>query len=74
MKATTQVTRASTALQPAAEDGRLGGTLIPAVFGCPYGHTLGIVTSPLPLGRCRQCDTRLDVLDAGQIKQALQAA
>jgi len=74
MKAMTQVTRASAALQAAAEDGRLDGTLIPAVFGCPYGHTLGIVTAPLPLGRCRQCHTPFDILDARQIERALQAA
>ena len=73
MKAMTQVMRASAALQ-AAGDGRLDGTLIPAVFGCPYGHTLGIVTAPLPLGRCRHCETPFDILDARQIERTLKAA
>jgi hypothetical protein len=66
MKTMTQARRASEALRAAAEGGYLDGSLTPAVFGCPYGHTVRIITSPLPLGRCGQCGTQMAVLDAGQ--------
>lgn len=61
---TIDIRRASEALRLAAGAGHLQGALTPAVFGCPFGHTARLVTSPLPLGRCRHCGARLAVLDA----------
>lgn len=63
MKTMSQARRASGALRRAADAGHLEGALVPAVFGCPYGHTVGIVTSPLPLGRCPECGTPQGVLE-----------
>jgi len=67
MTAMTQIVRFSEALREAARRGRAKASLRPAVFGCPYHHTVGIVTSPLPFGRCRRCGTPLTLLDAGQV-------
>jgi len=61
----TDARRASEALRAAASGGHLQGTLTPAVFGCPFGHTARIVTSPLPLGRCGHCGTQLAILGRG---------
>jgi len=72
MTAMTQVVEASKALSRAAEGGRLEGRLMPAVFGCPYGHTAGIVTAPLPLGRCPRCAAPLAILDAAQVRTAIR--
>ena len=58
------IRRASEALRAAARSGRLQGALTPAVFGCPFGHTARLVTSPLPLGRCDRCGAPLAVLGA----------
>ena len=65
-----QLVEASAALRQAAGDGRLDGSLKPAVFGCPYGHTAGIVTAPLPLGRCGRCGADKVVLGAEQLRRA----
>lgn len=65
-----QLTEASAALRQAAGHGRLQGALMPAVFGCPYGHTAGIVTAPLPLGRCGHCGADKVVLGAEQLRRA----
>lgn len=65
-----QLTKASAALRRAAGDGRLDGSLMPAVFGCPYGHTAGIVTAPLPLGRCGHCGADAVLLDAPALRRA----
>ena len=64
MKTMTQARRASEALRTAAESGQLEGALTPAVFGCPFGHTARIITSPLPLGRCGRCGTQMTILNA----------
>jgi len=65
MKSMTQIAQAAAGLRRTALAGRLQGVLRPAVFGCPYGHTAGIVTAPLPLGRCTRCAAPLAVLDGG---------
>jgi len=65
MKSMTQIARAAAGLRRTALAGRLQGVLRPAVFGCPYGHTAGIVTAPLPLGRCTRCAAPLTLLDGG---------
>lgn len=62
--AMTDIRRASQALRAAAAGGHLQGTLIPAVFGCPFGHAARLVTSPLPLSRCSRCGAQLAVLGA----------
>jgi hypothetical protein len=72
MKTMTQARRASAALAAAADGGLLRGTLVPAVFGCPYGHTARIITSPLPLGRCGDCSTPTAVLDAERTGHAIR--
>ena len=64
------LTAASAALRRAAGDGRLDGVLTPAVFGCPYGHTAGIVTAPLPLGLCGRCGADQVLLDAPALRRA----
>ena len=66
--------RASEALRKAAEGGGLEGSLLPAVFGCPYCRTARIVTSPLPFGRCGRCATQMTILDAEQMEQAIRRA
>ncbi|GAB4363391.1 MAG: hypothetical protein Kow00114_19390 [Kiloniellaceae bacterium] len=68
--AVVQLIEASAALRQAARDGRLDGVLTPAVFGCPYGHTAGIVTAPLPLGRCGRCGADAVLLDAAALRRA----
>ncbi|MGF1629528.1 MAG: hypothetical protein ACFCUT_08665 [Kiloniellaceae bacterium] len=70
MKTMTQARRASAALAEAAGGGLLAGVLTPAVFGCPYGHTARIITSPLPFGRCGGCGEPLAILDTGQTDHA----
>lgn len=72
MKTMTQALRASRALQAANDGGYLQGSLTPAVFGCPYGHTARMITSPLPLGRCGDCGTPMAVLDIEQTDRAVR--
>lgn len=74
MKTMTQALRASEALRAATDGGALEGSLKPAVFGCPYCHTVRIITSPLPLGRCGDCATPMAVLDAAGIHHGTRRA
>lgn len=74
MKTMTQARRASAALAEATDGGFLAGVLTPAVFGCPYGRTVRIITSPLPFGRCGDCGEPLAVPDAGQTNHATRRA
>lgn len=67
MKTMTQARRASAALRAASDAGALQGSLIPAVFGCPYGHAARITASPLPFGRCGDCGAEMTVLDPGAL-------
>lgn len=67
MKTMTQARRASAALCAANDAGALQGSLIPAVFGCPYGHAARIIASPLPFGRCGDCGAEMTVLDPGAL-------
>jgi hypothetical protein len=64
------VRRASEALRLAAGGGHQAGALTPAVFGCPFGHTARLVSSPLPLGRCGRCGAQLAVLGATERSRA----
>lgn len=70
----TDVRRASEALRLAAGGGHQAGALTPAVFGCPFGHTARLVTSPLPLGRCHRCGAPLAVLDAEGLSRCVGRA
>jgi hypothetical protein len=45
---------------------RMGGTLIPALKGCPDCRTVQEITSP-ELGVCPDCGAKMSVLSASQI-------
>lgn len=52
----------SAALRKAASLGGLKGVLRPALYGCPQCGTARMVTSAMPLGKCPNCGTQMELL------------